>query len=710
MTGTFTLAERKQCAEALEHHKHEVASSLLDHICVMPKWQQQRDARVNDIDSLLRDELYAFVDYLIRYIRDADSTFQALYVGEKLKQLYIAGQNEEQRSADRDAVLQQDAAFFQSFITNHTTANIAEQFMAELAILHRLIAGQAGTTLNVLFVGDCLFLDINAFIIAPCLKDGIAIRPTFLTSKNPVELRAQLQKHSHEKFDAVFYSPFTFEFSISFATLQNRRQGRMKRADVQQLVGDVIGDTAKAVSLLADLYDCPVHIHNAANIIREESSLKRRINRLLTARVRRQGRELVNAWLGKFIAEKNTETFHHLFLFDERTLSEQHCEQELGEYIYWSDIQHPCRFSKVIADQYVDLLYVHAKLAKKKLVVCDLDNTLWDGIIGEGEVQHCHERQASLKRLKAKGVVLAVNSKNDPKNVHYRDGTLSEDDFVYSDINWEPKVNGMRRIQESLNLKTKDYVFIDDRADEREMSRMTFPGLVALDPCADRTWRLFELWHDMLDPDGTSDRTEMYRQREERKQFLHETAEVEEQNDELFYSLDLKLHIRAAEHDDLKRATELINRTNQFNMLGSRVTYREVCDWHDSDAWQILLADASDRFGDMGTISILIAERTKSAWDIPVFVLSCRVFGYGIERAMLNALKRMSSADDQRPAITGRYVDTGRNQPCESVYADNGFVEQSGVWTYDSLEPAKDVGWLDIRLELPPATATTAVS
>src|SRR6185312_15691176 len=133
------------------------------------------------------------------------------------------------------------------------------------------------------------------------------------------------------------------------------------------------------------------------------------------------------------------------------------------------------------AGKYHDLLYARARLLGRKLVVCDLDNTLWAGEIGEGAVSHFLDRQRVLLNLKERGVVLAVNSKNDPANVRWDGGLLKADDFVNLQINWDSKITNMKRIREALNLKYKDYVFIDDRADQLDMMGQGLPEIHLLD-------------------------------------------------------------------------------------------------------------------------------------------------------------------------------------------------------------------------------------
>ena len=119
-------------------------------------------------------------------------------------------------------------------------------------------------------------------------------------------------------------------------------------------------------------------------------------------------------------------------------------------------------------------------------------------MIGEGAVRHHLDRQKTLKRLRHKGVLLAINSKNDAKNVHWAGAALSADDFVSSQINWSPKLQNMRRIAEELNLKTKDFLFLDDRADERAMVTETMPEVVALDAESPAVWRRLSLAADLL--------------------------------------------------------------------------------------------------------------------------------------------------------------------------------------------------------------------
>jgi len=567
---------------------------------------------------------------------------------------------------------------------------------AVLLDVERILTADTPKTQRVLLVGDCLFLDIVPFIVAELMESGIRLTTEYVTSKNLVALRDELRQMSATPFDAVFFSPFSYEFSPAYAQLSEWRRAFTGEGEIRAVVDEAWNEARETIDLLADLFDCPIHVHNSAAILREESAAKRIVKLKATAKVRSAARKQVNERLVAHLKAKNDESFEHLFLLDEERLVRAVGESEAGAYFYKTMLQHPARLGQVLAGEYVDILYVNAWLLKKKVVVCDLDNTLWDGVIGEGAVAHFHDRQQILQALKHKGVVLAINSKNDPANVHWRGGTLGDDDFVVAAISWDPKVQGMKRIQASLNLKMKDYVFVDDREDERELMRLTYPDIACVDATLAATWRRFALWARLLEENLEMDRTLMYKQREERKAFVKEDVASEEERTAMFASLGLKLTIAPAASGDLKRITELINRTNQFNLEGSRVTFKEVTDWHQSPDHLIVVGQTADRFGDMGTTCVAAVHFDGEQARLLPFVLSCRVFGYGIEHGVMNYLRETARGRGVR-RIVGRYVQTPHNSPCKAFLPDNGFVPEGELWVTpaDALGQANPA-WLQV--------------
>jgi FkbH-like protein len=321
--------------------------------------------------------------------------------------------------------------------------------------------------------------------------------------------------------------------------------------------------------------------------------------------------------------------------------------------------------------------------------------------MGEGAVEHFTARQAIVKQLKSRGILLALNSKNDPKNVRWAGSSLSAADFVCTQINWNDKSANLRRIGQLLNLKTKDFVFIDDRPDERALVNMAMPEVYTLDATSDRAWRRLNLWSQQLGDPGKADRTLFYKQKEQRDDFL-QTQTAEEDQGKLFEKLGLAITLYDAGKPDMKRVVELINRTNQFNTCGSRSTIREATDWLTGGDRRILMVDCEDKFGSMGTVCVAAIQGEADRVVIPIFVLSCRVFGYGIENAVVNVVKRL--AQQRRVPLVGLFKETAHNDPCKTVYAENGFTRNGKDWVYEREGAINDPTWLTIHCANPEFT------
>jgi FkbH-like protein len=697
---SISNAERVALSRLLRSRVPDFAEAVARAFDLMPRWKAAALQGHLDRAGYLRENFFVFGDYLIRYLEGSDETFRNLYIGEAVKALYDPdseeGASRLQSAAVLAAIKAGAAELFQAALRAEQWAVLSAAIDETESILTR----ESPIACRVLLVGDCLFLDIVPFIVAPLLEQGIRIVPYYATSKSPALLHEQLVAFSNKQFDLIFFSPVTYDFSPEYSLLNSAKRALLGGAAVDALVGRVWGDAQKTLGVLADLFECPIYIHNSSGMLRDEQSLRRRIKLLATQRIRMRAATEFNALLARHVAQTNAQSYPHLFVMDELAAVRRVGYHAAGEYIYKTNFQHPCRLGLVLAAQYIDTIDASARLAKKKVVVCDLDNTLWDGVIGEGSVEHFHERQRLLKALRGKGVVLAINSKNDPANVHWRGATLGDDDFVAAAISWGPKTQGMRHIQQDLNLKIKDFVFVDDRRDELELMRLEFPEMVCLDATDAATWRRFAIWESVLDPNPEMDRTLMYQQRAARGAAISDAAGLAKDRATQLSALQLKLKIFSARAGDLKRTAELINRTNQFNLEGSRTSFREVSDWHRSAQHILLLGQSEDRFGDMGITCIAIAECRDESMRLLPFVLSCRVFGYGIEDAVLGTLQRIARERGMK-AVVGRYVKTAVNAPCENFLADNGFELVAGLWRWSADRPIREPPpWLSVTASL----------
>ncbi len=681
-------------SDQLTTHRHALAEACYQVVADWQKTQAAVAASPSPSHYALQ-EFGALVDYLALYFRTGDMLYLTLFAGEKHKQLHYDPFTREEHRSFRDHVCREERAALLDSMRTRLESESLTRLEGALDAAYGQVTVEGSRCCRLLLIGDCLHLDVMTFLVSQCAADDTVLEPTFITSKNPVEARNQLRALAGQTFDVVFYSPTSYELSLPYAQFLSWRRALSSRRMIHEVVESTLAEASATLDLLARLFECPILVHNSANIPRHEGTWQDRVKGCLSYRARAAARRVFNSRLPALLAELNARTFEHLHLLNEVSLLDDDSEWQLGRMFYAAELQHPAELGRQLASVYRDVIFAAGQLLTRKLVVCDLDNTLWDGVIGEGTVRHFERRQRLLQTLRHKGVLLSINSKNDPHNVHWDGAVLQPDDFVHAEINWEPKVGNLRRTQQALNLKLKDFVFIDDRADERQLASLTLPEVLPLDATCERTWALLEAWAALLPEHADEDRTALYKQREERERFIAQQGEEREDETALYETLDITVDIRPAESGDLKRVVELINRTNQFNLCGTRTTFREVSEWHASPDHEILCIQESDKFGSNGIVCIVVVELRQDALCVPVFVLSCRVFGYGIETAVMNHIKRAHRRGDE--PILGHFQVTPHNQPCHSFYEQQGFELQQGHWVFRGTDESVDPAWLTVR-------------
>lgn len=182
----------------------------------------------------------------------------------------------------------------------------------------------------------------------------------------------------------------------------------------------------------------------------------------------------------------------------------------------------------------------------------------------------------------------------------------------------------------------------------------------------------------------------------ERERFVNELARgsaVVEDETAAFEALQLSVKIVEVSKSGLKRAAELVNRTNQFNLCGSRTSVRELEDGMGT-SHTVITAEAADKFGSMGVVGVMRVDWKPEGVEIPLFVLSCRAFGFGIEYALLNSVKRLVRGDH---AIAGLYRETQFNEPCRQLYPASGMRWDGQRWTGRIADLPADPAWLKIE-------------
>lgn len=339
----------------------------------------------------------------------------------------------------------------------------------------------------------------------------------------------------------------------------------------------------------------------------------------------------------------------------------------------------------------------------RKLVICDLDNTLWGGILGDDGIEHVKlgghdgigesfwEFQRGLVALKQRGILLAVCSKNDPQTARemidrHPEMQLRQADFVCQRINWDDKAENVAQILGELNLLPSSAVFLDDSPWERQRIRQAFPDMLVPElPTDIAQYPAFLAGLDCFEtPQITVEdrqRTELYRQEARRAQALTSAVSL----DDWLQSLELQVTVRALDRINLARAAQLLNKTNQFNMSTRRMGEEAFWQWSQAAGRIVLTFWVADRFGDAGLTGLIGAQVAPGVpGRIVEFVMSCRVMGKRIEEAMLAEACQWLHRQAARPVIA-EYLPTPKNRPfgefIHQRYADPaaGILDESRI-------------------------------
>jgi FkbH-like protein len=324
-----------------------------------------------------------------------------------------------------------------------------------------------------------------------------------------------------------------------------------------------------------------------------------------------------------------------------------------------------------------------------KLVVVDLDDTLWGGRVGDdgydgidldpaGKGRHFLRLQAFLKGLRAKGIVLAIASKNDPAAVHEAfakrpEMMLGLADFAAAEIHWEPKSSSLARILDRLKLSTAGVVFLDDNPVERAEVRRRFPDIAVPElpddpaqrvPMLERTG-LFDHRHATSE---SRDRNRMYTENAAREDAQRDTGDYQE------FLRGLRMVMEGSTLDAAReRVIELIHKTNQFNLTTRRYNWGELTAVMRGGFGRCYRL--TDRFGDNGIISVVAVTRdSEDDARIDLWLMSCRVLGRKVEEAILADVVARARALSAR-RLVGEYAPTAKNALVRDLYPRLGFKE-----------------------------------
>jgi FkbH-like protein len=353
-----------------------------------------------------------------------------------------------------------------------------------------------------------------------------------------------------------------------------------------------------------------------------------------------------------------------------------------------------------------------------KVLVTDLDNTLWGGVLGEDGVNGIRlsreypgaaylALQRALLDLHNRGILLAIASKNNEDEAlraieEHAGMLLRRRHFAAVQINWNSKAESLRRIASELNVGLESLVFLDDNPVERQSVRLELPEVTVIELPGDpmvyaRTVRECPLFERLSLSSEDRARATFYAQQQERRAFGTSHASLEE----FYRSLEQKVQISHLGQANLARVAQLIQKTNQFNMTTRRHNAVELERFSADAGWRVYATQVSDRFGDNGLVGVCITHQVGEICEIDTFLLSCRVIGRTVEDAILHFLVEEARAHGAN-RLQGWFLPTRKNAPAENFYESRGFraVEQNDSGTLWELDVAgasiECPAWIDL--------------
>ncbi|MHA1657477.1 MAG: HAD-IIIC family phosphatase [Candidatus Heimdallarchaeota archaeon] len=331
---------------------------------------------------------------------------------------------------------------------------------------------------------------------------------------------------------------------------------------------------------------------------------------------------------------------------------------------------------------------------KKKCLAIDLDNTIWGGVIGEDGIEGIElsefkegarykDFQKRLKEFKNLGVILTVVSKNNEQDAldvfeKHKDMVLKRDDFALMKINWDPKSKNLMELAKELNIGIDSIVFIDDNPVERELVKKSIPEIIVPEfpkdtaNLVDFAEEIYNEFFYMLRVTAEDiKKTQMYIQNAKRTALKKKYASAED----FLKDLGTKIYVWKLREEDIPRAAQLTQKTNQFNLTTKRYTETDVRNFMNDERYDVFIASVEDKFGDNGKVVLMILKKDKkrAQAEIDTFLMSCRVMGRHIEDQFIDFIEKKLKKDGMKLLIAF-YYPTKKNKPVENLFERLGYT------------------------------------
>lgn len=379
-----------------------------------------------------------------------------------------------------------------------------------------------------------------------------------------------------------------------------------------------------------------------------------------------------------------------VFIFDYDLFCSRWGKVNLIDYrmYYLADIKINFKYFPRLCEEYVSYIKPLLSLSKK-CIVLDLDNILWGGIIGEDGLEGIKigqtpegrpflEFQKYILSLFNRGIILAINSKNNPEDgldvfrKHPR-MILREEHFASIKINWNDKISNMRAIAREINIGLDSLIFFDDDKLNREMVKSALPEVEVVDLPDDPSSYLKTLmelndFNSFYFSEEDKKKGQIYADQKKRQDLGKIIPDITE----YLKALAMVVTIEKANSFNIPRISQLTQKTNQFNMTARRYSEEDIKNFSENKNFLTFSVKVEDKFGDNGITGAAIIEKKGEEWIIDLFLLSCRIIGRRVEEIMLGYV--LEEAEKAKAKIlTGEFISTKKNAPAKKFYHKNGF-------------------------------------
>jgi FkbH-like protein len=387
------------------------------------------------------------------------------------------------------------------------------------------------------------------------------------------------------------------------------------------------------------------------------------------------------------------------FVFDFDSFVAKYGEVNVYDYrqLLFGDIKVSLNCIPSLAEEFMGYISPASGI-NRKCIVLDLDNTLWGGIVGEDGFEGIKlspqypgtsfiEFQRVIQALHERGIILAINSRNNEDEAlrvirEHPYMVLRENNFASIKINWNDKISNTKAIAEELNIGLDSLVYFDDDPVNRELISIALPEVMTVDLPKDpalyaQTLMDLNVFNTFSITDEDKRRGQMYVEERKRSQLEKSVNDI----DEFLSQLGIRINIRKADKFTIPRISQLVQKTNQFNLTTIRFQEEEILKFSEDKNMLVGCAQTADKFGDNGITGVFIVKKNPdySEWNIESFLLSCRVMGRRIEYGIMEYILNEARKEGIR-RVRGRYIPTSKNKPCENFLTHSGFKKDGEDW------------------------------